>query len=68
MQKFLWIIEGFVFGILMFFINNIILDYFSEKGIQTESLGLAFLYWMLAGLVYGLIVEFLVRRKKRNNQ
>lgn len=68
MHKFLWIIEGFIFGILMFIVNNIIIDYFSENGINTQALPLAFLYWMIAGLAYGLIVEFFVRRKKDKNK
>lgn len=69
MKKFRWIIEGFVFGVLMFFINDILMAHFlTEEGIQKETLGIAYLYWMFAGFVYGVLMQFIVRKNKKTEE
>lgn len=49
-----WLIEGFIWGIIMFLFMGLFFPFVVEKeSLHWRSVGFSFLQWMTAGLLYG---------------
>jgi|GEM_PF-1573988 len=57
---FRWLIEGAIWGLWMFIVAGVLLDWFLKEPITFNKLVTQFAKWMVAGLIYGWItVKFL---------
>ena len=60
-----WILEGLVFGVIMF-LFAMILDYFAE-GFTFKGIWIKILIWLIGGLAYGFIMKLIRAKQKRDN-
>ena len=65
-----WWIEGLVFGVIMFFLNEVIIKLiFFDEEIVVKNLLLAIPIWLIGGLGYGFYMKwFLTRKLKKMSQ
>jgi len=63
-----WWQEGLGFGILMFIIMGVLCPLIDGQEITKKSLLIGFIIWMLGGLIYGFIVGFIIRKKKKSKK
>jgi uncharacterized membrane-anchored protein len=65
---FIWWRVGLIWGAFMYVFNAIIYPLFAGLKITLAGLLLSIVVWVVAGLLFGLILKFFVERKKKKLQ
>ncbi len=55
-----WLIQGLIWGLIMFIWMEVV----GEEEYTTSRLIIGFVTWLLAGIVFGLLMRWLIHQKK----
>lgn len=58
-----WIVNGILWGLLMFSITGLIYPYAIGEKISAESIFIHLILWLIGGLLFGFVMKQLVKNK-----
>lgn len=63
-----WLIEGLVWGMVMFFMMEVLLPLATNAGYRMPKLLFSFGFWVIGGLCYGGLVQLFRTRYVKNKK
>lgn len=62
-RKISWVVEGLIWGMLMFVIMGLIYPFIVDESYGLKGIAFNLLIWSLGGLAYGFTMDWIRRRQ-----